>query len=71
MGPDATVVPRSVYSGYRNHSFGQKKVPSDIAAALLATVLVRVEALADEIASVDVLTLASSRGGSGTALPPR
>jgi hypothetical protein len=34
-------------------------------------VLRRVEDLADDIAAVDVLALGSSRGGSGTPLPPK
>lgn len=64
------VIPRSVSTGFEAHSFGQKKRPSDFAAARVAAVLTRVEDLADDIAAVDVRALGSSKGGSGVALAP-
>lgn len=71
VGADGLVTPRSVRRGFEGYSFGQKKRPSAWATARLCVVLRRVDALADEIAAVDVLSLPSSKGGSGTALPPR
>ena len=67
---EGRVVPRSTYRGFEQHSFGQKKLPSAFAAARTAVALRRLEPIADEIAEVDVLALGSSRGGSGTPLPP-
>lgn len=69
-GPDGRVVPRSVFRGFERHTFGQRRTPSDVATALLAVVLARVEPLRDAAAQVDVGALTSSKGGSGTALPP-
>lgn len=66
----ARVTPRSVFAGFEAHSFGQKKHPSDVAAARLAAVLTRVEDLAEDIAAIDVLALSSSKGGSGVVLAP-
>ena len=71
VGADGTVTPRSVYRGFADTSFGQKQRPSAIATALLAAVAVRFVDLADDIAAVDVTALASSKGGAGTARPPR
>ena len=68
---DGTVTPRSVYRGFAGYSFGQKTTPSPTATALLAAVVHRFDDLTDEIAAVDVTTLGSSRGGSGTPIPPR
>jgi hypothetical protein len=70
VAPDGTVTPRSVYRGFAQHSFGQKKQPSPIATALLAAVVRTFGDLADDIAEVDVTILASSKGGSGTPVPP-
>ena len=44
-------------------SFGQKKVPSPFATARLVAALRRFSELADEIAEVDVTTLAGSEAG--------
>ena len=71
FGPDGRVIPRSCYKGFEAFSFGQKKRPSAFATAKLAGVLKRLEPLADSIAAVDVRSLTSSKGGSGTAVPPR
>jgi hypothetical protein len=71
VAPDGTVTPRSVYRGFTQHSFGQKKQPSPIATALLAAVVRPFADLADDIAEVDVATLTSSKGGTGTPAPPR
>lgn len=68
---DGRVTPQSCYRGFEGFSFGQKKRPSPFATALIATVLRRFDPLADEIAAIDVLALGSSKGGSGTARPPR
>ena len=70
MNPDGTVLPRSAYQGFSSFSFGQKKKPSGFAAARLLAVLHRFDDLADAAATVDVTALRSSRGGTGTALPP-
>ena len=70
MSPEGTVVPRSAYQGFTSFSFGQKKKPSGFAAARLLAVLHRFDDLAADAATVDVTALRSSRGGTGTALPP-
>jgi hypothetical protein len=57
--------------GFESFSFGQKHRPSAWATARVCTVLRRFDSLADEIAAVDVLALTSSKGGTGTARPPR
>lgn len=71
VGPDGRVTPRSAYRGFEELSIGQKKRPSPLATALLAAVLQRVAELGPAIAAVDVTALSSSKGGLGTALPPR
>ncbi|MEW6060134.1 MAG: hypothetical protein AB1551_08375 [Actinomycetota bacterium] len=71
VGPDGRVTPRSCYRGFEGFSFGQKKVPSAFATARLAAVLRRLDDLAPEIRAVDVRKLTSSKGGSGTAVPPK
>ncbi|TVR26321.1 MAG: hypothetical protein EA387_02665 [Nitriliruptor sp.] len=71
VAADGKVTPRSVYRGFAETSFGQKQRPSPIATALLAAVAVRFVDLADDIAAVDVTALTSSKGGEGTARPPR
>jgi hypothetical protein len=68
---DGTVTPGSVYRGFESFSFGQKKQPSPIATAMLATVIRRFSDLTADIAAVDVGRLASSKGGSGTPRLPR
>ncbi|MGB4593022.1 MAG: winged helix DNA-binding domain-containing protein [Coriobacteriia bacterium] len=65
------VAPRRVYRGFEEFSFGQKKQPSPTATALVAAALTPLAALADEIAAIDVAALGSSKGGSGTPVPPK
>jgi hypothetical protein len=65
-----TVTPRSCYQGFEDFSFGQKKRPSPFATAKVLAVLAPLGALAERIAAVDVLSLTSSKGGTGTALAP-
>ncbi len=65
FGPDGTVAPRSCYRGFERFSFGQKKRPSPFATARLAAVLRRLDDLAVEGGRVDVMTLPSSKGGTG------
>lgn len=67
---DGTVTPRSTYRGFEGHSFGQKKLPSPLATALLGTVVHRLDDLAPLAAKVDVLALGSSKGGTGAVMPP-
>jgi hypothetical protein len=71
VAADGTVTPQSCYRGFERYSFGQKKVPSPFATARVLRVLHRFDDLAAEAAGVDVTALPSSRGGSGTARPPR
>jgi hypothetical protein len=71
VAADGTVTPQSCYRGFENYSFGQKKQPSPFATARLLQVLRRFDDLADESAAVDVTELTSSKGGTGTARPPR
>jgi hypothetical protein len=68
---DGTVTPLSCFKGYEELSIGQKKVPSGLATARVAVALRRLDDLAEEIQSVDVGSLGSSKGGDGTPLPPR
>jgi hypothetical protein len=68
---DGRVTPRSCYQGFEAFSFGQKKLPSPWATAYLCGVLRRYNDLTAAIRAVDVTTLYSSKGGSGTAVPPR
>ncbi|MDP2858729.1 MAG: hypothetical protein Q8P50_12225 [Bacillota bacterium] len=69
--PDGRVTPKSCYKGFESFSFGQKKRPSPFATARLAGLVRRFERIAGDIEAVDVRTLASSKGGSGTPVPPR
>jgi hypothetical protein len=71
VSPDGTVTPLSARRGFEAQSFGQKRAPSAWATARLGTVLRRVDDLAADIAAVEVLALGSSKGGSGTPLPPK
>lgn len=71
IADDGTVTPQSCYRGFEDYSFGQKKRPSPFATARLLQVLRRFDDLSDEAAAVDVTTLASSKGGTGTARPPK
>lgn len=70
LDPAGRVTPRSVFRGFTDQSFGQKKQPSAFATAQVLAVLHRVDALADQVRDVDVYTLGSSKGGTGTAQPP-
>jgi hypothetical protein len=71
VAADGRVTPLSTFNGWEWLSFGQKKVPSSLATALVWARLAALEELADEIAAVDVMRLASSKGGSGTPMPPK
>jgi hypothetical protein len=71
VGPDATVTPRSCYRGFEAFSFGRKTAPSGFATACVAVVLRRFADLAEDVAAVDVTRLTSSKGGTGTPVPPR
>ncbi len=71
VAPDGVVIPRSVRQGFGSFSFGQKKLPSAWATARLYVVLRRLGDLAGDVAAVDVAALGSSKGGTGTARPPR
>jgi hypothetical protein len=68
---DGRVTPRSCYRGFEAFSFGQKKRPSPFATARLFAALTPFADLASEVAAVDVSTVASSKGGTGTPVPPR
>ena len=71
VSPEGMVTPHSTYRGFETFSFGQKKQPSPLATALLLAVLRRLDDLAPAAAAVDVAALPSSKGGRGTAVPPR
>ena len=68
---DGRVIPSRTYRGYESFSFGNKKKPSPFATARCLIPLLRMADLAEEIAAVDVESLHSSKGGSGTAKPPK
>ncbi|MDF1542386.1 MAG: winged helix DNA-binding domain-containing protein [Anaerosomatales bacterium] len=68
---DGRVTPRRVYRGFADLSFGQKHEPSPFATARCLIALSRVAELADEIASIDVEALPSSRSATIAAQPPR
>ncbi len=70
VGPDGRVTPRSVYRGLDDLPFGQKKRPSAFATARVLATLSSYDDLVADAAAVDVTTLASSKGGRGTSLPP-
>jgi|GEM_PF-231103 len=67
---DGTVTPRRVYLGFEDFSFGQKHSPSPFATARSLMPLTRMLDLTEEILSVDVEALPSSKGGRGVAVPP-
>ena len=71
LDSDGRVTPQSCYRGFEEFSFGQKKRPSPFATAIVAAALRRFEDLEEEIAAVDVLALASSKGGTGRPRPPK
>ncbi len=68
---EGRVTPRRIYRGFERFSFGAKRAPSPFATARALAALARLGDLADQIASVDVSRLPSSKGGSGMAMPPR
>jgi len=68
---DGRVTPRSVYRGFTDFSFGQKRHPSPVATAWVCSVLRRFDAVATEAVEVDVTRLSSSMGGSGVPVAPR
>ncbi len=71
MDADGRVRPQSTFRGFEDHSFGQKKRASPFATARVLSVLAPFIELAEDVALVDVLTLTSSKGGSGTVVGPR
>ncbi|MCJ7827344.1 MAG: hypothetical protein MUP36_03800 [Demequinaceae bacterium] len=71
LDPDGRVTPHSCYRGFEGFSFGQKKTTSPFATARVLSTLRPFEGLAADIGKVDVLTLGSSKGGSGVARGPR
>ena len=75
VASDGRVTPQSAFRGWEMFSLGQKKAPSPLATALVWSRLARltggVSGFAEEIAAVDVTRLASSKGGSGTPMPPK
>ncbi len=71
VAADGRVTPQSCYRGFEAYSFGQKADPSPFATARVHQVLRRLAALAPEAAAVDVGSLGSSKGGTGTPRPPR
>lgn len=75
VASDGRVTPLSTFKGWEMLSLGQKKVPSPLATALVWSRIKRltdaVPTFAEEIAAVDVMRLASSKGGSGTPMPPK
>lgn len=71
VSADGRVTPQSVFQGWEWLSLGQKKEPSPLATAMVWARFAAVEELAEEIAAVDVLQLGSSKGGSGTPMPPK
>ena len=71
FGSAGRVTPRSCYKGFEAFSFGQKKQPSPFATARLAAVVRRFGSLCGPAADIDVLTLDSSKGGTGTPVAPK
>lgn len=71
VAADGRVTPLSVFKGWEILSLGQKKQPSPLATALLWSRLALLDWLAEEITAVDVTRLGSSKGGSGTPMPPK
>jgi hypothetical protein len=71
IDPDGRVTPRRTYRGFERFSFGQKTDPSPFATARVLAALLPLSDLADQIAAVDIESLPSSKGGSGTPVPPK
>jgi hypothetical protein len=65
------VTPRSTFKGFEAFTFGQKKEPSEFATARLLALLQPFASLASDVRAIDVSALTSSKGGTGTALPPQ
>ena len=70
MDTDGKVTPQSTFRGFEELSLGQKKAPSEFATAKVLAALTPFTDLAGEASAVDVLTLSSSKGGSGTVVAP-
>jgi hypothetical protein len=71
MDAQGRVRPQSTFRGFEDHSFGQKKRASPFATARVLSVLAPFAEMAGDVADVDVLTLTSSKGGTGTVVGPR
>lgn len=71
MDPDGRVTPRRAYPGFERFSFGRKTGPSPFATAHALLALSRVADLAQDIGSVDVTALPSSRGATSAVQPKR
>jgi hypothetical protein len=71
VGADGRVVPRSAYRDLGAFPFARKHSPSPLATARVLAVLAAYDGLAEDVAAVDVGALGSSKGGAGTAVPPR
>ncbi len=71
LGADGRVTPRRAYRNYERFSFGRKDAPSPFATARCLVALERVIDLTDDIRSVDVSSLPSTRDGAPTAVQPR
>lgn len=71
VASDGRVTALSVFRGWEMLSLGQKKRPSPLATALVWSRLAPLMDIAEEVAAVDVMRLGSSKGGSGTPMPPR
>jgi len=71
IGDQARVTPQSCYRGFAGLSFSQKREPSPIATAWVCAMLRRFSAVADAAATIDVMALEGSIGGTGRPAPPR
>lgn len=71
FGADARVTPRRTYQGFERFSFGGKRAASPFATAIMLATLMRFDDMAPEALAVDVTGLPSSKGGSGTPVPPK
>jgi hypothetical protein len=71
VSPAGTATPLSTFKGFEGYCFGQKKQPSPLATALVWAALKRLQPLAAQIATIDVMTLSGSKGGTGVPLPPK
>lgn len=70
VAADGRVTPLSAFRDFDELSITDKKKPSPLATALLWSRLALLTQLAPEIAAIDVMTLGSSKGGTGTPQPP-